>query len=125
MKNNDASANESSTYETGIRLWKDWTEMWNGRPELALTLVAPRFVLHLPKLSKLERPDPVATESIDSPAAVERLVREARSKYTRLTFMYECGPFVDVRAGIVAGPWIADTSLDGTPRPVCGRETFS
>ena len=62
----------NNLYETGIRLWADWTEMWNGRPELALELVAPRFVLHLPL------PAPFDTAGVTNPAAVARFVSDTR-----------------------------------------------
>ncbi len=106
-------------YATGLRLWTEWTEMWNHRPELARSLVADRFVLHL------ITPGPVNAETIDSPAAVERWVAGHRAKYQRLVFHTGHGPFVDVTAGIVAGPWSAETSIDGTPRPVCGMDTIA
>jgi hypothetical protein len=106
-------------YAMGLRLWNDWTEMWNGRPELARTLVADAFTLHLPTPSLL------ALDSVNDPAAVERWVTAHRAKYRRLTFATTCGPFVDVRIGVVAGPWFADTCVDGSPRPVCGMDTIA
>jgi len=55
---------------------------------------------------------------------VERWVRAHRAKYERLHFQYDCGPFVDVRAGVVAGPWIADVVQDGAARATCGMDTI-
>ena len=52
-------------YETGIRLWAEWTAMWNGRTELALDLVAPRFVVHLPP------PNPTDPATVHDPASVK------------------------------------------------------
>jgi len=109
----------SDVYTMGLRLWADWTLMWNGRPELARTLVAEGFVLHLPSPSSL------VTTTITGPEAVEHWVRQHRASFKWLTFHTEAGPFVDERAGIVAGPWFADTSLDGSPRPVCGMDTIA
>lgn len=109
----------NDSYRLGIELWAKWTEMWNGRPELALTLVGPRFVLHLPQPENL---DPT---SINSPASVEQWVRAHRARFDRLTFRYEAGPFVDTRAGVVAGPWVADSAIAGKPRVVCGMDTIS
>src|SRR6187399_1313439 len=106
-------------YATGLRLWSDWTEMWNERPDIARRIVADRFALHLPTTS------PIAGESVDNPAAVERWVITHRARFKRLTFHTDCGPFVDVRACVVAGPWFADTSIDGSPRPVCGMDTIA
>jgi len=106
-------------YATGLRLWNEWTEMWSGRPELARAIVADRFVLHLTS------PSQVAESSVDGPEAVERFVIAYRGRFQRLTFHLGCGPFVDVRAGVVAGPWFADTSIDGSPRPVCGMDTIA
>ena len=106
-------------YETGLRLWRDWTRMWNGQPELALGLVAERFALHLVTPSALEQ-----TAVVD-PAAVERWVRAHRANFARLVFHTGCGPFVDVRAGVVAGPWYAEASTDGSPRVVCGMDTIA
>jgi hypothetical protein len=106
-------------YATGIRLWNGWTEMWNRRPELARTLVADRFVPHL------VTPGTVDPETICDPAAVERWVIAHRARFQRLVFHTGCGPFIDVTAGVVAGPWFADSSLDGAPRPVCGMDTIA
>jgi hypothetical protein len=106
-------------YQTGLDLWNRWTEMWNERPALALELVADRFVLHL------TLPDIVAQHTVTDPAAVERWVTAHRAKFQRLRFHTGCGPFVDVTAGIIAGPWYADTMIDGTPRPVCGMDTIA
>jgi SnoaL-like domain len=111
--------NHEDLYAVGIRLWNDWTEMWNVRPALAREIVADGFTLHLPT------PTALVLESVDGPAAVERWVIAHRAKYQRLTFHTECGPFVDVARGVVAGPWFADTSVDGTPRPVCGMDTIA
>lgn len=106
-------------YETGLRLWNQWTEMWNHRPALARELVADRFVLHL------TLPSLAAEDTVGDPAAVERWVTAHRAKFQRLVFHNPCGPFVDVRAGVVAGPWFADTIQDGVARPVCGMDTIA
>jgi hypothetical protein len=106
-------------YATGLSLWNQWTEMWNHRPALARTLVADRFVLHL------TLPATTAEADVCDPAAVERWVIAHRAKFQRLVFHNQCGPFVDVRVGIVAGPWFADTVIDGAPRPVCGMDTLA
>jgi len=108
-----------AAYATGIQLWIDWTQMWNGRPALARSLVAARFALHLPLPSQVDQ------ATVDSPEAVERWVTAHRAKFQRLTFHTECGPFVDTAAGIVAGPWWADASIDGSPRVVCGMDTIA
>lgn len=113
---NPADANHDA-YAEGLRLWREWTEMWNGRTELALTLAAPKFALHL----TLPTIDPA---TINTPEAVERWVRGHRAKYQRLVFLNGVGPFVDVTAGVVAGPWHAETTVDGTPRIVCGMDTL-
>ena len=104
---------------TSLHLWNEWIEMWNGRPELARTIVAHRFTLHLPT------PALVRQETVVSPPDVEQWVAAHRAKFRRLVFQTGCGPFVDVTAGVVAGPWFADTSLDGNPRPVCGMDTIA
>jgi hypothetical protein len=93
--------------------------MWNGRPELARELVAERFVLHL------ILPSAVDPSRIDHPAAVERWVREHRANFTRLIFQTHVGPFVDVSAGIVAGPWIAEARTDSRERWVCGMDSIA
>jgi hypothetical protein len=111
--------NEEATYLTGIRLWNRWTEMWNGKPELALELAAPRFVLHLVK------PSPTDEALVVDPPSVERWVRAHLAKYTRLVFDTSCGPFVDVRAGVVAAPWWADAVIDGAAKQVCGMDTLA
>jgi hypothetical protein len=106
-------------YRLGLDLWTRWTEMWNGRPELALELVAPGFVLHL------TLPETTPQHEVDSPAAVAAWVAKHRAKYERLVFHFDCGPFVDTVAGIVAGPWTADTIVNGVARPVCGMDTIA
>ncbi len=106
-------------YQIGLRLWNQWTEMWNQRPELARVLVADRFVLHL------TLPDSTPQDTVCDPASVERWVVAHRARFQRLVFHNHCGPFVDVRAGVVAGPWFADTVQDGRPRPVCGMDTIA
>lgn len=109
----------SDVYQTGLRLWNQWTEMWNQRPELARELVADRFVLHL------TLPAATAQDAVCDPASVERWVIAHRAEFQRLVFHNQCGPFVDVHAGVVAGPWFADTIQDGAPRPVCGMDTIA
>ena len=93
--------------------------MWNGAPELALDLVADAFTLHL------TLPETTPQESVVDPRSVERWVREHRARFDRLEFRFECGPFVDVRAGVVAGPWIADAVQDGAARATCGMDTIA
>jgi len=115
---NDQTSAEA-LYAMGLRMWNEWTLMWNERPELAREIVAERFVLHLPTPSSLRQ------ETVNDPATVERWVRTHRAKFQRLVFSNDIGPFVDIRAGIVAGPWIADTSVDGSPRPVCGMDAIA
>ena len=107
-------------HATGLRLWDEWTEMRNGRPELARALVADRFTLHVvtPTLG-------VDPTTVSDPAAVERWVRAHRAKFARLTFSSNMRPFVDVAAGVVAGPWSADISVDATPRWACGMDTIA
>jgi len=106
-------------YQTGIKLWADWTEMWNGRPELALELAAARFVVHLPL------PSPFDAAAVSNPAAVQRFVREARARFERITFHYQAGPYVDTVAGVVAGPWWAESVLDGKQRLSAGMDTIA
>ena len=106
-------------YRTGLDLWTRWTAMWNERPALALELIAPRFVLHL------TLPETTPQDAIIDPQGVERWVIAHRAKFDRLVFHNDCGPFVDVRAGVVAGPWYADTIVDGQVRPVCGMDTIA
>ena len=106
-------------YKTGIRLWAQWTEMWNGRPGLARDLVAERFVLHLPP------PSPVDPATVTDPASAERWVRQHLARFERLTFLYDAGPFVDPVAGVVAGPWSAEAVVEGKPRLVCGMDTIA
>jgi hypothetical protein len=110
--------NDRDIYERGITLWNRWTTMWNHEPELALDLVAPRFVLHLTLPRELDE------TAVDSPSAVHEWVVAHRAKFTRLRFTNECGPFVDVRTSVVAGPWIADAAIADVPRPVCGMDTI-
>jgi len=110
--------NDQDHHATGIRLWNDWTTMWNERPQLARDLVADGFVLHL------AAPSAVVPATIDGPLAVERWVTAHRAKFDRLEFRTLCGPFVDVRAGVVAGPWIADAVVAGAPVAICGMDTI-
>lgn len=104
---------------SGRRIWNEWTNMWNERPALARTLVAPVFALHLPAPVDLE------PSHINSPAAVEAWVTKHRAKFRALTFLNEHGPFVDEEAGVVAGPWCAEARLDESPRWMCGMDTIA
>jgi hypothetical protein len=88
-------------------------------PSSSGQLVAARFTLHLPT------PSAVDASAITDPVAVERWVIGHRAKFARLTFRFEAGPFVDVAAGVVAGPWAADISTDATPRWACGMDTLA
>jgi hypothetical protein len=107
-------------YATGLRLWRAWTTMWNTRPELAHEIVSSKFVLHLMS------PSPLDTSKVRTPADVERWVIAHRATFKRLVFHDPgVGPFVDTRAGVVAGPWIAEASLDGSERWVCGMDTIA
>lgn len=110
---------KAGLYDTGLRLWADWTTMWNGRPELARALVAPRFCLHLTS------PSPTPEASVTDPASTEAWVRAHREKFEKLTFHTTAGPFVDVSAGIVAGPWFADVVVGGVASSVCGMDTIA
>ena len=110
---------QNDHYEMGLMLWAKWTEMWNGRPELARQLVAERFALHLPL------PNLVDPETINDPVSVERWVSEHRARYERIVFRYGAGPFVDTVAGVVAGPWSADIIAGGSARLVCGMDTIA
>jgi hypothetical protein len=103
----------------GLFLWDEWTRMWNGAPEMALVLCAERFVLHLPS------PSGVDEETVNDPVAAERWVREHRNKFESLTFSSDVGPFVDIRRGVVAGPWIAHAVIDGKLIPTCGMDTIA
>lgn len=67
----------------------------------------------------------IETWRVCDPASVERWVIAHRARFQRLVFHNHCSQFVDVRAGVVAGPWLADTVQDGTPRPVCGMDTIA
>ena len=111
--------NDQDLYATGIDLWNEWLTMWNERPELARVLAADGFVLHV------TTPSAVVQETVDGPLAVERWVIAHRAKFQRLAFRTTCGPFVDVRAGVVAGPWVADAAVDGAPLPVCGMDAIA
>lgn len=93
--------------------------MWNGETERARTLVAPRFVLHLPT------PSLVDPTTIDNPLAFERWIVAHRARFQRLVFRTGCGPFVDETDGIVAGPCCAEASMDGAPRVVVGMDTIA
>jgi hypothetical protein len=106
-------------YETGTLLWPRWTEMWNGRPELARELVAPRFALHLPL------PSVVDAATVTDPEGVVAWVTNHRAQYDRLAFFYEAGPFVDTAAGVVAGPWTAEVVVKGAKRVVCGMDILA
>jgi hypothetical protein len=106
-------------YATGRHLWKLWMEMWNGRPELARALVADGFTLHL------TIPSLVRQETIVGPADVERWVTGHRARFRRLVFHPDCGPFVDVAAGVIAGPWFAELSVDESPRLACGMDMLA
>jgi hypothetical protein len=111
--------NNDAVYEMGLRLWIDWTVMWNGKPELARSLVADTFALHLPTPGALDQ------ETIGTPEAVERWVTSHRASFVRLSFETHCGPFVDTKRQVVAGPWVAHASMDGSPRVVCGMDTLA
>jgi len=91
--------------------------MRNGEPELAHAIVAERFALHLTP------PSTVDPQTVNTPAAVERWVIAHRAKFQCLRFDTNCGPFVDVAACVVGGPWFAETSTDGSSPPVCGMDT--
>jgi len=106
-------------YDTGLHLWNRWTEMWNREPKLALELVASRFTLHL------TLPSIADAKTIGDPEAVARWVAAHRARFDKLEFSTRVGPFVDVRAGVVAGPWIAESIVEGVVRPVCGMDTIA
>ena|SRR6478735_9772306 len=110
---------QNENYEMGLMLWAKWTQMWNGRPELARQLVAERFALHLPL------PNLVDPETIKDATSVERWVSEHRARYDRITFRYGAGPFVDTVAGVVAGPWSAEIVTGSNQRLVCGMDTIA
>ena len=105
-------------YQTGLLLWKQWTDMWNGQPELARALVAPEFVLHLAGTSLVDE------ATVSDPESVVRFVAGHRARHDKLEFRYDAGPFVDTVAGVVAGPWSAERVIDGVPSVVCGMDTI-
>ena len=98
-------------YEIAKDLWKKWTEMWNGRPELALELAAPKFALHLPT------PGNVDQTTVVTPDAVVAWVAASIARFDRITFRYEAGPFV-------AGPWSGEIVAGGKISFVCGMDSI-
>lgn len=106
-------------YETGLHLWKKWTEMWNGAPELARELAAPRFALHLPT------PGNIDPTTVTTPDAVVDWVAASIARFDEITFRYDAGPFVDTVARIVAGPWSARIVAAGKISFVCGMDTIA
>jgi hypothetical protein len=116
---NQRQPDNQALYATGLRLWNEWTVMWNERPELALEIVASHFALHLPA------PSAVDPTTVTTPEAVMRWVTAHRATFKRLQFHTRTGPFVDTVAGVVAGPWYAEASLAGTERWVCGMDTIA
>lgn len=105
-------------YETAQHLWKKWTEMWNGKPELARDLASPGFALHLPT------PGNVDPTKVTTPDEVVAWVAASIARFDQITFRYEAGPFVDTVAGIVAGPWSAEIVAGGKTSFVCGMDTI-
>ena len=108
-----------NTYEMGLRIWERWMAMWNGRPELALDLVAARFALHLPQ------PSLVDEATIVDPATVNAWVAQHCARFRRLVFHYEAGPYVDAVVGVVSGPWWADAETDAGARIVAGMDVVA
>jgi len=49
----------------------------------------------------------------------------ARARFERITFHYEAGPYVDTAAGVVAGPWWAESVVEGKPRLSAGMDTIA
>jgi hypothetical protein len=96
----------NQTRQTALRLWTEWTRMWNGAPPLARDLVGPHFTLHL----SVPGTDP---RTVCDPVSVERWVAGFLAGYTRIEFDTRCGPFVDEASGIVSGPWTAAAIKDG------------
>ena len=117
--NNNNRSDVNDLYRTGLRLWADWTAMWNGRTELALALVAPHFAVHYPL------PNPTDPATVCDPESVKRWVEGARAKFERITFRYETGPFVDTAAGVVAGPWSGEVIVAGKTSYICGMDTVA
>ena len=85
----------------------------------ARELVAPVFTLHLPLPSRAEQ------TAITFLEAVHEWVVLHCARFDRLVFSTEVGPFVDTVRGVVAGPWNADTIVEGKPQPVCGMDTIA
>ncbi len=110
---------QDTIYATGLELWRRWTEMWNSKPELALELVAPRFVLHLIQPAQIDE------TTVCDPATTAAWVANHRAKFDQLTFHTGVGPFVDTRASVVAGPWHAETIMNGVSAQVCGMDTIA
>jgi hypothetical protein len=52
-------------------------------------------------------------------------VTEFRGRCDRATFQYDASPFVDSKAGIVAGPWSAELLTSSSRRLVCGMDTIA
>lgn len=105
-----------NTYETGLRLWNEWTRMWNGETHLALELAAERYTLHLGMNAD--------TSQITSPAAMKAFVEGVRKRYDKIVAITGVGPFVDTKAGVVAGPWYAEAEKDGKRSSYRGMDTF-
>lgn len=107
-------------YAAGLELWEDWTRMWNGAPEVALRRSASRFVFHL------VTPEGTTLDSPLTPQALETLVREHRNKYEVARYAYAVGPFVDVRAQVVSGPWVAElVTKKGERSCICGMDIIA
>lgn len=86
----------------GIRLFEQWTEMWNGDLALAERIVTPGF-----RISFANAVESAATDDLRGQGDLARFVAAHRESIPGLRYRLSGTPVVDAPGGQVASRWTA------------------
>lgn len=83
-----------------VRLFDQWTAMWNGETALAERIVAPGF-----RISFANNADSAASDDLRGPDELARFVAAHRESLPGVRYHVSGTPAVDAAGGQIAGRW--------------------
>lgn len=119
--NPDTSAAADDAHRHGVRLWQDWTDLWNGELAIGPRMLTDDFRV---LFGSQTAADSGADDLVGGQATAD-WIGAFRARYRELRYRTEVGPIVggDGTAGYVTCRWIADAvDADGTERQVAGHD---
>lgn len=105
----------------GVRLWADWTDLWNGDLAVGPRMLTDDFRVVFGSATAAAS----GADDLVGGAATAEYIGSFRARYRYLRYRTEVGPIIgtDGTAGYVSCRWIADAvDPDGTKRQVAGHD---